>query len=466
MHRSDRQRSVGILQERVELKMDFKKMYQERLVSAETAAAQIKSGDWVDFGWGVTFPEAIDAALAKRMPELTDVKFRGALLTKQPEIFKIEDPGAHFVWDSWHMSGIERKAQDAGFCYYAPIKYSELPRYYRENITPADEVVLAVAPMDEHGWFSFGPSASHFAAVCETGKKLIVEVNRSIPRCLGGVEAGVFIGDVDMIVEGGDPKLPEVKNAAPTEIDTAVAKQIVPMIPNGACIQLGIGGMPNAVGSMICDSDLRDLGIHSEMYVDAFVDMSLAGKVNGSKKNLDKGRQVYAFAMGSQRMYDFLNDNPECMTAPVSYTNNMQVISSIDNFISINNAIDVDLYGQVNAETAGYRNISGAGGQLDFVLGAYLSKGGKSFICCSSVHKNRDGSLSSRIVPTLAKGSVVTDTRANPQYIVTEYGMANLKGLSTWQRAEALINIAHPDFRDELIKNAEEMHIWRKSNKR
>ena len=217
---------------------------------------------------------------------------------------------------------------------------------------------------------------------------------------------------------------------------------------------------------MICDSDRRDLGVHTELYVDAFVDMSLAGKINGSKKNVDKGRQVYAFAMGSQRTYDFLDNNPECMSTPVDYTNNMFVIASIDNFISINNAIDIDLYGQVNAETAGYRNISGAGGQLDFVLGAYNSRGGKSFICCSSVHKNQDGTLSSRILPLLDKGSVVTDTRANPQYIVTEYGMVNLKGLSTWERAEALISIAHPDFRDELVKNAEEMHIWRKSNKR
>lgn len=446
--------------------MDFQQMYKAKRVTPDEAAAQIKSGDWVDFGWGVTIPEAVDAALAKRLPSLTDVKFRGALLVNQPEIFKIENPGEHFVWNSWHMGSVERKALDAGFCYYAAMKYSEITRYYRENIPRADEVVIAVAPMDAHGWFSFGPSATHFGAVCEMGKKIILEVNKNIPRCLGGVETGVHISKADMIVEGENPALPVLKNSAPSEVDIAVAKQIVPMIPNGACIQLGIGGMPNAVGGMICNSDLKDLGIHSEMYVDAFVDMSLAGKVNGSKKNLNKGRQVYAFAMGSQRMYDFLDNNPECMTTPVDYTNDMHVISCMDNFVSINNAVDIDLFGQVNAESAGFRNISGAGGQLDFVLGAYLSKGGKSFICCSSAHKNRDGSLSSRILPTLQHGSVVTDTRANPQYIVTEYGMANLKGTSTWERAEALIRIAHPDFRDELVENAEKMHIWRKSNKR
>lgn len=446
--------------------MNFQELYQRKLVTADEAAAQVQSGDWVDFGWGAAMPESVDAALAKRLPELSDVKFRGALLLKQPEIFKIKDPGAHFVWNSWHMGGIERKALDAGFCFYAPIKYSEITRYYRENIPQADEVVLAVTPMDEHGWFSFGPSVTHFGAVCETGKKIILEVNKNIPHCLGGLETGVHISKADMIVEGENPALPELKNAPPTDVDVAVAKQIVPLIPNGACLQLGIGGMPNAVGSMIVDSDLRDLGVHSEMYVDAFVDMSLAGKVNGSKKNLDKGRQVYGFAMGSMRMYDFLDNNPECMATSIDYTNNMHIISCIDNFVSINNAVDIDLYGQVNAESAGFRNLSGAGGQLDFVLGAYLSKGGKSFICCSSVHKNRDGSLSSRILPTLRRGSVATDTRANPQYIVTEYGMVNLKGKSTWERAEALIGIAHPDFRDELIKSAEEMHIWRRSSNR
>ena len=164
-------------------------------------------------------------------------------------------------------------------------------------------------------------------------------------------------------------------------------------------------------------------------------------------------------------MYDYMDDNPELMSAPVDYTNDIRSISAIDNFISINNAVDLDLFGQVNAETAGIKHISGAGGQLDFVLGAYLSNGGKSFICCSSTFKTKDGQLKSRILPTLNPGSVVTDTRANIHYLVTEYGKVNLKGLSTWQKAEAIISVAHPDFRDELIKEAEKMHIWRRSNK-
>ena len=251
-----------------------------------------------------------------------------------------------------------------------------------------------------------------------------------------------------------------------TEVDEAVAKLIVSAIPDGACLQLGIGGMPNAVGSMIAQSDLKDLGIHTEMYVDGFVDMALAGKITGSKKNIDKGRQTYAFGAGSQKLYDCLNNNPACMSAPVDYTNDVRVISQLDRFVSINNAVDVDLFGQVNAETTGVKHISGAGGQLDFVLGAYLSDGGKSFICCSSTIKGKDGALQSRIRPTLHEGTVVTDTRANIHYLVTEYGMVNLKGLATWQRAEAIISVAHPDFRDELTHQAEAMHIWRRSNKR
>ena len=217
---------------------------------------------------------------------------------------------------------------------------------------------------------------------------------------------------------------------------------------------------------MIAESDLKDLGVHTEMYVDAFVDIAKAGKINGSKKAIDTGKQVFAFGAGTQKLYDYVNNNPECMSAPVSYTNDARTIAQIDNFISINNIVDVDLFGQMNAESAGIKQISGAGGQLDFVLGAYLSRGGKSFICCSSTFKKKDGTLESRIRPTLETGSVVTDARPCAHWFVTEYGKVNLKGLTAWQRAEALISVAHPDFREQLIKDAEKMRLWRRSNKR
>ena len=446
--------------------MDFQKEYQQKLVSADEAVKIIKSGDWVDYGWCTGTPDALDKALAKRTDELKDVKLRGGILLKPLAVFEREDAGEHFCWNSWHMSGIERKYISRGFAYYSPIRYSELPRYYRDSIQPDDVVMLMVAPMDKHGYFNFGPNASHLTAMCETSKKIIVEVNENMPRCLGGFENGVHISDVTYIVEGDNPPIGELGGGGPaTEVDKAVAKLIVDEIPNGACLQLGIGGMPNAVGSLIAESDLKDLGVHTEMYVDAFVDIAKAGKINGSKKNIDRFRQTYGFGAGTKKMYDYLDENPELMSAPVSYTNDIRSISALDNFMSINNAVDIDLFGQISSESSGIKHISGAGGQLDFVLGAYLSNGGKSFICCSSTFTTKDGKMQSRIKPTLTQGSIVTDTRSNTHYVVTEYGIVNLKGLYAWERAEALISIAHPDFRDELIAEAEKMHIWRRSNK-
>lgn len=445
--------------------MSFQEEYKQKLVTADEAVKVIKSGDWVDYGWCNGTVDALDKALAKRTDELTDVKLRGGILLKPLAVFEREDAGEHFCWNSWHMSGVERKLIARGCAYYAPLRYSELPRYYRDG-NCSDVVMIVCAPMDAHGYFNFGPNASHLAAACEMAKTIIVEVNENMPRCLGGFENNVHISDVDYIVEGENPPIGELGAGGPaTDVDKAVAKLIVEQIPNGACLQLGIGGMPNAVGSMIADSDLKDLGVHTEMYVDAFVDIAKAGKINGSKKSIDRYRQAYAFGCGTKKMYDYIDGNPELLSAPVSYTNDIRSIAALDNFISINNCVDIDLFGQISSESSGTKQISGAGGQLDFVLGAYLSNGGKSFICCSSTFTDKKGEMHSRIRPTLTNGSVVTDTRPNTHYVVTEHGMVNLKGLSGWQRAEALISIAHPDFRDELIAEAEKMNIWRKSNK-
>ena len=445
--------------------MDYQAMYQQKLTTPEEAVKVVKSGDWVDYTWCTNHPVALDKALAARKDELHDVKVRGGVTMWMPEIAKADDAGDHFTWHSWHCSGVDRKIIKKGMGYFSPMRYSELPRFYRENLDPVDVVFTQVPPMDEHGNFSFSLAPSHLYDMCARAKHIVVEVNKNLPPVYGLYKAELNIADVTYVVEGNNPSIPELGSVPPTDVDRTVANLIVPEIPNGACLQLGIGGMPNTIGAMIAQSDLKDLSVHTEMYVDGFVDIAAAGKITGRHKNLDRGRQVFAFAAGTQKLYDYVNRNPDVMGAPVDYTNDVRVIGQIDNFISINNAVDLDLFGQVNAESAGIKHISGTGGQLDFVMGAYLSKGGKSFICLSSTVTGKDGSVKSRIVPTLTPGSIATDPRSCVHYIVTEYGMVNLKGLSTWQRAEALISIAHPDFREQLIQDAEKMHIWRRSNK-
>lgn len=447
--------------------MSYQDEYKQKLTTADEAVKVVKSGDWLDYGWCACTANELDVALAKRMEDLHNVNIRGGILMHRPAIFDVPNPADHFTWNSWHMSGIERKAIKEGFAFYDPIRYSELPSYYLNCNEPVDVAMFQVSPMDEHGWFTFGPGGSHLRAVCDVSKTIIVEVNKNIPRCLGK-ENAIHISEVAAVVESSNPPIETMPAAGePSEVDLAVANLVVPEIPNGACLQLGIGAMPSAIGKMIAESDLKDLGVHTEMYVDAFVDMTEAGRITGACKPFDKGLQTYAFAAGSQKLYDFLNDNPECMAAPVSYVNNISTVSQIDNFISINGAVDIDLYGQVSSESSGTRQISGAGGQQDFVMGAYLARGGKSFICCSSTLKDKKtGELQSRIRPTLLEGSVATCTRTNLHWLVTEYGKFNAKGKSAWERAEGLINIAHPQFRDELIAEAEKMHIWRRSNKR
>ncbi|MGE5390524.1 MAG: butyryl-CoA:acetate CoA-transferase [Deltaproteobacteria bacterium] len=444
---------------------NFMEQYKSKLISAEGAAKLVKSGDWVDYGWCVCASYAVDQAIAARAEELTDVKFRGGVTMWMPAIAKVENAGEHFVWNSWHCSGVDRKINDMGFGYYMPIRYSEVPRYYRENVDRINVAVCQVAPMDEHGFFNFSCSPSHQMATFEKADYIIVEVNKNMPRVHGGSEVGIHVSQVDYVVEGPNPMPAQLGSGGePTEVDKKVAQLIVEEIPNGACLQLGIGGMPNTVGSLIAESDLKDLGVHTEMYVDGFVDISAAGKINGIRKNIDKGRQAYAFAAGTQKLYDFINDNPEIMASTVDYTNDPRVIGQIDDFMSINNAVEIDLFGQVSSESSGVKQISGTGGQLDFVMGAYYSKGGKSFICLSSTY-GKAGSPKSRIVPTLQPGSIATDPRTTTMYVVTEHGKVNLKGMSTWQRAEALISVADPQFRDELIKQAETMKIWTRSNK-
>ena len=446
--------------------MNFIDEYNQKKVSADEAVKVIKSGDWVEYGFCVTTVDALDKALAKRTDELTNVNLRGGILPKIPVVFEREDAGEHFTWNSWHFSGYERQLANRQLAFYSPISYSELPRYSRDLETASRIVMFQSPPMDSHGYFNFGPSASHLAAVCEKADFIIVEVNQNMPYCFGNADSGIHISKVDYIVEGDNPAITSFGSGlAASDVDKAIANKILEQIPNGACLQLGIGGMPNALGTLISQSDLKELGVHTEMYSDGFVDIALSGKITGEHKTLDKGKQTFVFAAGTQKVYDYIHNNPEMLSASSDYVNNPRIIGQQDNLISINNCVDLDLYGQVSSESSGFKQLTGAGGQLDFVLGAYLSKGGKSFICCSSTYTDRNGELHSRIRPALLPGSAITTPRACVQYVVTEHGIVNLKGLSTWQRAEAIISIAHPAFRDDLIKEAQNMGIWRKSNK-
>ena len=325
--------------------------------------------------------------------------------------------------------------------------------------------MIRVTKMDKDGFFNTHMGNAAVRAAMDVAKKIIVEVNPLLPWAMGGRDEVVHISEVSAIVEF-ESKVEVIPPAAPTDIDKKIAAFIVPMIPNGACIQLGIGGLPNFIGSQLAESDLKDLGCHTEMLVDAYYHMYTAGKLTNKKKGVDKKKSAYAFAAGSQFLYDWIDMNPSLASYPVSYTNAPHVMCQHDNMVSINACVEVDLFGQVSSESSGPRHISGTGGQLDFATGAYMSDGGMSFICCNAAYTDKKtGAIKSRITPMLPQGSIVTVPRTQAHLIVTEFGVADLAGKSTWQRAEALINVAHPDLRDGLIKDAEKMNIWRKASK-
>lgn len=443
----------------------FDAEYKSKLATADEAVKVVKSDDIVDYGYFNGKPVLCDQALARRT-ELRNVQvYTAVTLPPVPEVAKVRDS---FTFHDWQFSKIARILQSYGLCYYSPILYHQAPNMlYRSGLAHHRNVTIAqVCPMDKAGYFNLGPQNSETMAKMEISDYVIVEVNKDMPVCLGGAEEAVHISQVDFIVEAPDDQLlPDIPGAIPSEDDKKIASNVMEFLHDGCCIQLGIGGMPNAVGHMIAESDLKNLGGHTEMMVDAYMEMIEAGRLNGRAKSIDRGRLAYTFAIGSHRMYEFMNNNPALASYPVDYTNDPRVIARIDDFVSINNAVQVDLYSQVNAESMGKTQISGNGGMWDFVVGSQWSKGGKSFICLTSTFKDKDGNLQSRIVPTFNPGSITTICRQMVDYIVTENGARLLRSRPTWERAELLIELAHPKFQDDLVKQAQELNIWRRTNK-
>ncbi len=440
--------------------------YKRKLVSASEAVKLVKSGDWVDYHFGLGSPVELDRALAERRDELTDVKIRGAMRLSPLAIAESDPEGKSFIYNSWHLSGGERKLADRGLAWYMPMVYRNMPLFYRKSLS-VDISFGAVSPMDDEGWFNFSLSNSASAAICEKAGKVVVEVNEKLPAIRQGRENRIHIDQVDLIVESSSPDLPALDPAPFGEIEGRIAGLIIERLTDGVTIQLGVGALPNAVGALIAQSGLKDLGVHTEMLVDAYRDLALAGKITNARKKIDRGLSVFSFGMGSAAFYDWVRDNADRFASmPINYVNDPVMVAANENVATINNCLEIDLKGQISSETSGHRQISGTGGQLDFLTGGYQALEGNAFICLTSTYMDKkEGRLKSRIKPALPLGTVVTDPRSQVHLLVTEWGVADLAGRSLWERAERIINIAHPDFRDELIREAGSIGLWRRSNK-
>jgi len=431
--------------------MSHEQMLKNKTKTAAEVAATVKSGDRLDYGGGVSQPDVFDAALAERKGEVEDVVIRSLLTTKPRQVVEVDPDQESFVFESWHFSGYDRKIHKQGSASYVPFNFGECPDIYR-RFMKVDLAIIKTTPMDQHGFFNFGATNSYIRAILDVAERIVVEVSDAVPHC-AGIQADVHITEVEAVIEGDNTPLFELPSPPLTDIDRKVAEYIIPEISNGSCLQIGIGGMPNAVCAALADSDIQDLGINTEMFVDSMVALVESGKVSGACKQTYRGQMTYAFAMGSQRLYDFLDGNQSTTSLPVDETNLPHNIAANRKVVSINNAMQVDLSGQISSESCGYQHVSGTGGQLQFVRGAYASEGGKSFMLLSSRFMKGETPVS-RIVLGLPPGTVVTTPRTDAMYVVTEYGITNLKGKSVPERALALIELAHPDDRERLMREA------------
>lgn len=427
----------------------WQREYQEKLRTADRAVEEIRSGDRVYVHPGCAVPEVLTEALRRRAPFLHDVELLH-LLTLGRADYTLRQYDGHFRHNGLFLGSNVREAVADGRADYTPIMLSEIEALFASGEMPIDVVLLQVSPPDEYGYMSLGVGVDCTLNAARSARWVIAEVNRRMPRTFG--DTFIPVSRVSAIVETDRP-LVELHPEPPTALQSRIAEHIEPLIPDGATLQLGIGGIPDGLLAYL--GEKRDLGIHTEMCSDGVIPLIERGVINGDRKTLHRGKVVCGFVLGTERLFRFVDENPIFEFHPCQYVNDPFVIAQNDRMIAVNSAIQVDLTGQVCADSIGCRPYSGFGGQLDFVRGAARSKGGKPIIALPSTCK---GDQISRIVPSLDPCAGVVTTRADVHYVVTEYGVAYLHGKNLRQRAEALIAIAHPRFRDELYDFAEQVH--------
>lgn len=425
--------------------MSWRTYYQNHKVSAKEAVKQIKSGDVVSVGHAVSEPTHIIDALVADAGRLQNVELLHMILMGKGTYLSEEMKG-HLHHNSLFVGGAVRKAVEAGQADFTPCYFHQIPNLLRQTLKP-NVAIIMVSPPDEEGYCSLGVSVDYTMEGASLAHAIIAQVNDKMPRCHG--DCFLHVTDFAAIVEHNQPLI-ELPPPVIGQTESAIGKNCASLIGDGDCLQLGIGALPDAV--LQCLTDKNDLGLHTEMFSDGAVELIRNGNINGRRKNLHNGKHVATFLMGTQKLYDFVNDNPSVYMAPVDYVNDPRVIGQNDNMVSINSCVQIDLTGQVCSESVGLRQISAVGGQVDFIRGAALSNGGKSIIAISSTAA---GDKVSKIVPVLDPGAAVTTNRMDVEYLVTEFGIANLKGKSLRQRAKALIEVAHPKFRGELIEEYE-----------
>ncbi len=424
--------------------------YKKKLVTAEEAVSVVKSGDRVYISGNAATPYVLMKALAQRKDELRDVELVHVLLMGEDPLSKPEMEG-HFRHNSLFVGPADRKAINEGRADYVPIFLHQIPDLFYSGQMPLDVAMLHLSPPDEHGFMSFGVEILASKAAAEKAKVIIAQVNDQMPRVLG--DSFIHVSRVHKIVEVSEP-LPELERTPMTEVELKIGQYIAELIEDGCTLQLGIGGIPDAVLASL--KNRRELGIHTEMVSDGVMEAIEAGIITGSRKTLHPYKVILTFILGSRRLYDFVDNNPIFEAHPTDYTNHPFIVAQNEKMVAINSAIEVDITGQVCSDSIGPYIYSGFGGQVDFIRGAAHSKGGKPIIALPSTAK--DGEVS-RIVPYLKQGAGVVTTRADVRYVVTEYGVAYLYGKNLQERTRALINIAHPKFRADLIKEAKKRNL-------